>query len=210
MSSASGLQVSPDGSGGTAPPITPADAWHYIMLTILNIKLGDSALRKVLIDSLQLDLADNSTLDLNTIFLIPEDFNEIWSSFRLANSRLLPVSDYNRLRHFRLYAQHLAGEFGHPPTPHEWFSVSRDTFYAWIARPCDRFDTAVDLTTQLITEQESLSSWRRGMHRDPSAFPTLKSEEQCISFQEEFEVQASAQGVEDVLDAPLMPQHGTV
>ena len=39
------------------------------------------------------------------------------------------------------------------------------------------------------------------MRRDPSAFPTLKSEEQCISFQEEFEVQVSAQGVEDVLNA---------
>ena len=121
--------------GGTVPLITPADAWRYIMLTILDIKSDDSSLRKVLIDSLQLDFADDSTLDLNKVFLIPKDFNEIRSSFRLANSRLLPVSDYNRLRHFRLYAQHLAGEFGHPPTPHEWFSVSRDAFYAWIARP---------------------------------------------------------------------------
>ena len=99
MSSASGSQVSPGSSGGTVPPITPADAWWYIMLSILDIKSDDSALRKVLIDSLQLDLGNESTLDLNKIFLIPKDFNKIWSSFWLANSRLLPVSDYNRLCH---------------------------------------------------------------------------------------------------------------
>ena len=93
MSSSSVPQALLGVSGGTVPPITPADAWRYIMLTILDIKSDDSALRKVLIDSLQLDFTDDSTLDLNKIFLIPEDFNEIWSSFRLANSRLLPVSD---------------------------------------------------------------------------------------------------------------------
>ena len=55
--------------------------------------------------------------------------------------------------------------------------------------------------------KETLYSWKKGIKRDILAFPVLKYDEQGLTFRDEFEAQASTQGVEEVLDEHYVPNN---
>jgi hypothetical protein len=133
----------------------------------------------------------------------------------------LLLSEEGLLNALKGFAAYTEARIGRPLTPEDWLAVTEDEFDEYQgssnliffdpSRPAAGLPPAVTATLQSTVGQVApeVLAFKRGIKRDQSLFPVYKEEKDWDDWQRRTRAQATAQGVENVLDptyVPVLPQ----
>jgi len=128
---------------------------------------------------------------------------------------LLPDYAVGTLKSFKQYVQYL-GSIGTPVKNQEWQSIDPDDFDNFCVGPYNRENppritapnpaaTAVPPSMTVNKTVDKVKEFKKGIRRDPTLFKELKRDADYHAWRIHTEIQASAQGVESVLDPNFTP-----
>jgi hypothetical protein len=133
----------------------------------------------------------------------------------------LLLSEEGLLNALRGFAAHMEAHLGRPLTPADWLQVTEDEFDEYQgsanliffnpSRPAAGLAPTVSATLQATVGQVApeVLAFKRGIKRDQSLFPVYKEDKDWDDWQRRTRAQATAQGVDNVLDVsyvPVLPQ----
>lgn len=130
-------------------------------------------------------------------------------------------SEQGLIKALKGYAAYNEAQLGHRLTPDDWLAVTADSFDDYQGsshliffnpnQPSAGLPPPVAATLQTTVAQVApdVLAFKRGIKRDQSLFPVYKEERDWDDWQRRTRAQATAQGVENVLDIsyhPVVPQ----
>ena len=133
----------------------------------------------------------------------------------------IALNEEGLLNALKGFAAHTEAHLGRPLTPDDWLTVTEDQFDEYQgsssliffdpSRPAAGLPPAIAATLQANVGQVApeVLAFKRGIKRDQSLFPVYKEEKEWDDWQRRTRAQATAQGVENVLDptyVPILPQ----
>ena len=133
----------------------------------------------------------------------------------------LLLNEEGLLNALKGFAAHMEAHLGRPLTPDDWLAVTEEEFDDYQgssnliffdpSRPAAGLPPTVAATLQSTIGQVApeVLAFKRGIKRDQSLFPVYKEEKDWDDWQRRTRTQATAQGVENVLDVsyvPVLPQ----
>jgi len=136
----------------------------------------------------------------------------------------LLLSEEELLLALQGFARFKANNLGRPLTPADWSSVTEDEFDEYQGNyhqtpvtshpPMPSSGTSIvplsaNTPSLPLASQSAVAMFRRGIKRDQSLFPVFKDEKDWDDWQRRLRTQATAQGVEDVLDPLFIPMPGS-
>ncbi|MGL4351678.1 MAG: hypothetical protein ACRCT2_14160, partial [Plesiomonas shigelloides] len=133
----------------------------------------------------------------------------------------LLLNEEGLLNALKGFAAHMEAHLGRPLNPGDWLQVTEDEFDEYQgssnliffdpSRPAAGLPPTVSATLQTTVGQVApeVLAFKRGIKRDQSLFPVYKEEKDWDDWQRRTRTQATAQGVENVLNMsyiPVVPQ----
>ena len=184
--------------------INLSPVWEHTFTEILNhgnkTEVGIIMRSWVKDNNLQ-DMKNLLIHDLND-FTHTGSLSQYKESAEAAETKPMPITPLKELYNLYRYIQHLILEsFDNPLDEDNWLLQTRGKFMKFVIY---HSSTA---TEPRNTSSQKLVSFRKGIKRDETAYPTLKDERYFDSFSRSLYVTAKSHECEDVLDPEYIPSN---
>jgi hypothetical protein len=198
------------------PPVTSQDALKYVLDRVLCLPKA-SGLRQALNAGGYMRI--HQVIGMSTAAMKALSYKAKVATVNTTIGLLL--SEEESLVALQGFARYRELALGRAFTPYDWEAVTEDEFnqYQGSIHP-NHMSTSLLMTpaksvstttpsgtppTPVPQPPSEFLSFKRGIKRDQSLFPVLKAEKDWDDWQRRLRTQATAQGVENVLDSYFMP-----